>query len=51
MSLIRISLFIAIAAALAVGGLNFFKVKEKITGLQQNLDTETKPTKISRQIH
>jgi len=40
--LIRISLIIAIIAGLAVGGLNFIKVKEKITVLQQNLDTETK---------
>ena len=40
--LIRISLIIAIIAGLAVGGLNFIKVKEKITVLQTNLDTETK---------
>src|SRR6266581_3525662 len=40
--LIRISLIIAIIAGLAVGGLNFVKVKEKITDLKQNLDTETK---------
>jgi len=40
--LIRISLIIAIIGGLAVGGLNFVKVKEKITTLQQNLDTETK---------
>ena len=40
--LIRISLIVAIIAGLAVGGLNFVKVKEKITTLQANLDTETK---------
>src|SRR5436309_12350236 len=39
--LIRISLIIAILAGLAVGGLNFVKVKEKITTLQANLKTET----------
>ena len=39
--LIRISLIIAIIAGLAVGGLNFLKVKEKITVLQTNLKTET----------
>jgi hypothetical protein len=40
--LIRISLIVAILAGLAVGILNFVKVKEKITTLQANLDTETK---------
>ncbi len=40
--LIRISLIVAIVAGLAVGGLNFVKVKEKITTLQANLETETK---------
>ena len=40
--LIRISLILAILAGLAVGTLNFLKVKEKITTLQANLDTETK---------
>src|ERR1019366_4019130 len=40
--LIRICLIVAIVAGLAVGGLNFVKVKEKITTLQANLDTETK---------
>jgi hypothetical protein len=40
--LIRISLIVAIIAGLAVGTLNFLKVKEKITTLQANLDTETK---------
>src|SRR5437773_2128883 len=39
--LIRISLIIAILAGLAVGGLNFVKIKEKITTLQTNLKTET----------
>jgi len=40
--LVRISLIVAILAGLAVGVLNFVKVKEKITTLQTNLDTETK---------
>jgi hypothetical protein len=40
--LIRISLIVAILAGLAVGGLNFVKVKEKIETLQTNLATETK---------
>jgi hypothetical protein len=40
--LIRICLIVAIVAGLAVGGLNFVKVKEKITTLQASLDTETK---------
>jgi hypothetical protein len=39
--LIRICLIVAIVAGLAVGGLNFVKVKEKITVLQTNLKTET----------
>jgi cell shape-determining protein MreC len=43
--LIRISLIVAIIAGLAVAGLNFVKVKEKITTLQANLDTETKAHK------
>ena len=33
--LIRISLIVAIVAGLAVSGLNFLKVKEKITTIQQ----------------
>ena len=40
--LIRISLIIAILAALAIGGLNFVKVKEKITKLKDQRDTEQK---------
>jgi hypothetical protein len=39
--LLRICLIIAIIAGLAVGGLNFVKVKEKITVLQKDLRTET----------
>jgi cell shape-determining protein MreC len=39
--LIRISLIVAIIAGLAVGGLNFVKVKEKITTLQTDLKTQT----------
>ena len=39
--LIRISLIVAILAGLAVGGLNFVKVKEKITTLQTNLKEQT----------
>jgi myosin heavy subunit len=39
--LIRISLIIAIIAGLAVAGLNFTKIKEKVTTLQTNLKTET----------
>jgi len=39
--LIRISLIVALIAGLAVGGLNFVKVKEKITTLQENLRTQT----------
>jgi hypothetical protein len=38
--LIRISLIVAIIAGLAVGGLNFVKVKEKITTLQADLKKE-----------
>lgn len=40
--LIRISLIVAIIAGLAVGGLNFVKVKEKITTLQANLAEQTR---------
>ena len=39
--LIRISLILAILLGLAVTGLNFSMVKEKITTLQTNLKTET----------
>src|SRR5260221_9332523 len=39
--LIRISLFVAIAAGLTVGGLNFVKVKDKITTLNSDLKRET----------
>src|SRR5690349_12524076 len=39
--LIRISLIAAIILGLAATGLNFAKVKEKITTLQANLKTET----------
>ena len=39
--LIRISLIVAILAGLAVGVLNFVKVKEKITTLQSDLARET----------
>jgi flagellar biosynthesis chaperone FliJ len=39
--LIRISLIVAIVAGLAVGALNFLKVKEKITTLQADLQRET----------
>src|SRR6266436_5137186 len=39
--LIRISLIVAIVLGLAATGLNFSKVKEKITTLQTNLKTET----------
>ncbi|MGD0260023.1 MAG: hypothetical protein ABSD29_09380 [Verrucomicrobiota bacterium] len=38
--LIRISLIVAIIAGLAVGGLNFVKVKEKITTLQSDFKRE-----------
>ena len=40
--LIRISLIVAILGGLAVGTLNFVKVKEKITKLQADLDFQTK---------
>ena len=39
--LIRISLIVAIVAGLAVGALNFLKVKEKIITLQANLAEQT----------
>src|SRR5438128_12670111 len=39
--LIRISLIVAIVAGLAVGGLNFIKVKEKVHQLQTDLKTQT----------
>jgi len=39
--LLRISLIVAILAGLAVGGLNFVKVKEKITDLQTKLQQQT----------
>ena len=38
--LIRISLIVAIVAGLAVGGLSFIKVKEKITTIQGQRDEE-----------
>jgi len=40
--LLRISLIVAILAGLAVGGLNFVKVKEKITNLATDRDNEKK---------
>jgi hypothetical protein len=40
--LIRISLIVAIIAGLAVGALNFVKVKETIIGLRTDLASETK---------
>src|SRR5215471_18386326 len=40
--LIRIALIVAILAGVAVGTLNFVKVKEKITKLQADLDFQTK---------
>src|SRR5712675_927054 len=43
--LIRISLIVAIIAGLAVGGLNFIKVKEKITTLQSDLNRESEAHK------
>ena len=50
--LMRISLIVAIIAGLAVGGLNFVKVKEKITTLQADLDRETEAHKeFERQVH
>ena len=39
--LIRICLIVAIVAGLAVGGLNFVKVKEKVVDLKTNLATTT----------
>lgn len=39
--LIRICLIVAIVAGLAVGALNFTKVREKIQGLQTDLQTQT----------
>ena len=39
--LIRISLIVAIIAGLAVGGLNFVTIKEKVTTLKTNLANET----------
>lgn len=47
--LIRISLIIAILAGLAVGGLNFVKVKEKITTLQANLAEQTKGRQVAEE--
>ena len=38
--LLRISIIVAILAGLAVGGLNFVKVKEKITTLVQDRDEQ-----------
>jgi multidrug efflux pump subunit AcrA (membrane-fusion protein) len=46
--LIRISLIIAIIAGLAVSGLNFLKVKEKITTIQQQREDE-KSAKVAAQ--
>ena len=43
--LIRISLIIAIVAGLAVSGLNFSKIKEKISTLQSDLARETEAHK------
>ncbi len=40
--LLRISLIVAILAGLAVGGLNFVKVKEKVTNLVTDRDNEKK---------
>lgn len=40
--LLRISLIVAIIAGLAVGGLNFIKVKEKVTTLASDRDNEKK---------
>ena len=48
--LMRISLIVAIIAGLAVGGLNFVKVKEKITTLQADLDRETEATRKRGQV-
>jgi hypothetical protein len=46
--LIRISLIVAIIAGLAVSGLNFLKVKEKITTIQQQREDE-KSAKVAAQ--
>jgi len=46
--LIRISLIVAIVAGLAVSGLNFLKVKEKITTIQQQREDE-KTAKVAAQ--
>jgi myosin heavy subunit len=46
--LIRISLIVAIVAGLAVSGLNFLKVKEKITTIQQQREEE-KSAKVAAQ--
>jgi len=46
--LIRISLIVAIIAGLAVSGLNFLKVKEKITTIQQQREDE-KSAKVQAQ--
>ncbi|MGH7967164.1 MAG: hypothetical protein ACREIC_00405, partial [Limisphaerales bacterium] len=40
--LLRISLIVAIIAGLAVGGLNFIKVKEKVVMLATDRDNEKK---------
>ena len=45
--LIRISLIVAILAGLAVGGLNFVKVKEKIVVLEANLAEQTKGRQVA----
>jgi hypothetical protein len=46
--LIRISLILAVVAGLAVSGLNFLKVKEKITTIQQQREDE-KSAKVAAQ--
>src|SRR5258707_11129005 len=46
--LIRISLIVAIVAGLAVSGLNFLKVKQKITTIQQQREDE-KSAKVAAQ--
>jgi hypothetical protein len=45
--LIRISLIVAIIAGLAVGALNFLKVKEKITLLQADLKEQTEGRRVA----
>jgi len=45
--LIRISLIIALVAGLAVAGLNFVMVKEKITTLQANLKEQTEGRRVA----